>query len=415
MRNIRMLRHNNRRRCCVGTASAVIAVSVALSLAACSSSSPASGASSSSAPGIAAGAPITLDLILDRANTYYPTASQAAEAAADTINAAGGIKGHKVKIETCDPQGDPNLSLKCALDAVDNPSVLAVIGRQTEYGNAVVPELDKAGLADIGVFPNTSIDLQEKVGFPITAGASISIAADAALCKNLLQKSNVGVTLVDVPAAHAAEPITQQVAAQQHIRLTSISYVALTETDVSAAVATAARNADCLMAPLAPAQDVAFIKEARQQGLQQPIVLTDSTPAATIQPLGAATHGVYNVLKFDLNSPGGQSFAADMAKYAPTVQPTLYAVNAWLSVELFAQAAKSLSSFSRQSVLSAFNHMSAANTQGLTPTLNFTKESTIDNGVWPRLFNPTVVYSQYENGSYTPVLLNGSPFVQVLQ
>ena len=47
-----------------------------------------------------------------------PGALQGAEAAADSINASGGINGKKIAIISCNDQSDPNQAAACARQAV---------------------------------------------------------------------------------------------------------------------------------------------------------------------------------------------------------------------------------------------------------------------------------------------------------
>ena len=64
----------------------------------------------------------------------------------------------------------------------------------------------------------------------------------------------------------------------------------------------------------------------------------------------------------------------------------------------------------RASLLAACNASNAVDTQGLTPTLDYTKPATFLKGSAPHAFNPTVVYTKVVNGKYQTIQANGLTF-----
>src|SRR5271154_6010063 len=112
--------------------SACVAIVATVSvLAACSSSgssSTCSGGGSTSAS-TANKSPVKIFVTSSFTGTAYsdPQVLSAAEAAADSINAAGGIKGHPVSIVGCDDQLSPSVATQCAQKALSEKPI-AVTG-----------------------------------------------------------------------------------------------------------------------------------------------------------------------------------------------------------------------------------------------------------------------------------------------
>lgn len=165
-------------------------------LAACSSSgngarssgaargSAASAASTAGAgSGAASGNPPTLVSIVD--NLQPGQDSAGLNAAVGAINAAGGIHGHKMVVNVCNDENDPNQAAACARQAAANPAVLAAVGNDTNYGAQVDPILAKAGIANIGPIPYSSTDFTDKNSYPTSMG-TLSEAGQVAVAISLL-------------------------------------------------------------------------------------------------------------------------------------------------------------------------------------------------------------------------------------
>src|SRR5580692_3352087 len=138
---------------------ALVAASGVLAIAACSSSSsPSSPSSSSSSPAGAStasasgpapsasqrfsGSDIALGVMRPvNGDLSYPDGFQAAQVAADAINAAGGIKGHKVVIDTCDDQDDPNVATSCANTLINKDHVVAMVGTFSRQADSLYADL----------------------------------------------------------------------------------------------------------------------------------------------------------------------------------------------------------------------------------------------------------------------------------
>src|ERR1700726_369250 len=113
----------------------------AMMIAACSSSS--SSHSGASAPSGTAsstsGDPLGLMMITATGpgNPGYDAIPGAQAAVAD-VNAAGGVRGHPVKLTVCDTHGNQNQAAACAQQALSTSSILATVGDDDYSGGSPI-------------------------------------------------------------------------------------------------------------------------------------------------------------------------------------------------------------------------------------------------------------------------------------
>src|ERR1700737_1716063 len=93
----------------------IIAV-MSAALAACGSSSKPAGSAPSSGSAGTSSAPIKLMVIgeLSSPAISAPQLGRGAQAAINSVNAAGGVNGHKLELLSCNTQTDPNVAAGCA-------------------------------------------------------------------------------------------------------------------------------------------------------------------------------------------------------------------------------------------------------------------------------------------------------------
>src|SRR5258708_7340693 len=117
-----------------------------LLVSACSSSG-SSGSPAGGGGGPGSNGPIAVGLIsrLTSPQFAYPEVRPGAQAAVDAINAAGGIHHHKVVLDVCDDQGDPNTAASCA-EKMDSSPVTAVLVPFTAHRAPTAPGLQTPGV-----------------------------------------------------------------------------------------------------------------------------------------------------------------------------------------------------------------------------------------------------------------------------
>jgi ABC-type branched-subunit amino acid transport system substrate-binding protein len=400
-----------------------LAVAALTALTACSSSTPSSTPSSSAPPSSAppsspaasgnpasaspaAGSPIDVAFLTEfssqgTSGDSYP----GIQAAVKYINAHGGIKGRPLSVTECTDNDDPNLAAACATKAASNPAVIASIGQITLEGSVVDPIFQRAGLSAIGALANTPADFNSPVIFAPTIGGLSGLGSVAAAA-DLLHAKKIDFVYAQSPAA--ATEITlidSTVLAPRKLPPMSAVAVSPSQGDMSAAVAKAEQSSpDAIILFMGQAQANSFVKAARQQGVTAPILLSAllESASAVRQQLGSG-QGLYFYTSFDRSGSLYSDFLSQWqaAGYQPALADE-FAINGWLAATMFADVARTLPAVTRASVMQAFSKLSDYSTDGLLPALSFDKAGTNLGGQAPRIINPTMGLSQYQNGAFVP-------------
>jgi branched-chain amino acid transport system substrate-binding protein len=382
----------------------------ALALTACSSnSSPTTGSASPAAASggsTAHGKPINLALLTEftGAGTGGDSFS-GAQAAIKYVNAHGGIHGRPLAIQECIDNDDPNLAAACAAKVANNPAIVAAVGQITLQGSVVDPVFQHAGLPAVGGFAAVPADFSSPVVFTPSIGGLSGLGAVAAVT-DLLHGKKVSFVYQQSPAAATEVALIDSVVlAPRHLPSMNAVGVPPTAGDLSAAVAKAvASSPDGIVLFTGQPQSASFVKAARQQGVTTPIVISAGTesPNAVQQQLGGGQN-----LYFDtFFNHSGRFYDAFLSQWQAAGNPPSlsddFAINGWLAATMFADIARTLPTITRASIMQAYSKLSNYSTDGLTPPLSFNKPGTALGGKAPRIINPTIGLSQYQNGTFVP-------------
>jgi ABC-type branched-subunit amino acid transport system substrate-binding protein len=389
-----------------GLAAAALALTACSSSSSTGSTSPAAAIGGATAGSTAHGTPINL-VFLTEFSTQGTSGDgfTGIQAAIKYVNAHGGIHGHPLAAQECADNDDPNLAAACATTAANNPSIIASVGQTTLDGASVDPVFQHAGLPVVGSFAAVPADFTSPVIFTPTIGGLSGLGAVAAVT-DLLHAKKVSFVYTQSPAAATEIALINSVVlTPRHLPPVNAVGVSPTAGDLSAAVAKADQSSpDGIVLFAGQAQANSFVKAARQQGVTTPIVISAGTesPSAVQQQLGGGQN-----LYFDtFFNHSGRFYDAFLSQWqAAGNSPSLaddFAINGWLSVTMFADVARTLPTVTRASVLHAYSQLSNYSTDGLTPLLSFDKSGTALGGQAPRVINPTIGLSQYQNGTFVP-------------
>jgi ABC-type branched-subunit amino acid transport system substrate-binding protein len=328
----------------------------------------------------------------------------AMKATADYVNDNGGIKGRPMQVYECQAKGDENEARKCASDAAADSQVLAVVQNST-FGAVQDPLLEAAKLASIGSFPLDASDYKSPIYFPFTNGGVGAAGAESSM---LVESANIAkVQVVTFGGAQGPQIATLMGAIQQNRLGSTIAGTTLvdpTTTDLSPQVNEAA-GADGAAIILTKDLASKFAQTAQQLGFDKPMGTTlQGLPTDALKDLGDAAKNMYVVSTqksyvSDNNVPGLKAFAAVMDSNGKDVVRNDNAVNGYLSIKAIADSANKLATLDRASFLDAWNKTTAFDTGGITPTIDFTKPSTVLAGAFPRMFNQTVVYYKWNSST----------------
>jgi ABC-type branched-subunit amino acid transport system substrate-binding protein len=382
-------------------------VVAAVALAACSSTS-APGTSATDNPNSPrlSGKPINLfmPVTFSTPGTIWDGLA-GAQAAIKYVNAHGGINGRPLEVESCVDNNNANQAAACASKGASNPSNVATISQSTQQGSAVDPIFENAGMAAVGANAFTSADFNSPIIFACTIGGLFGLGAAAAIVDELHGKK-VSLVYAQNPAgATVTGLVNDAVLGPRGLKVLNSVGVPETASDLAAqAIRANEGSPDGIVVYLGQAQANSFVKAARQVGIKTPLLLSAAvqTPSAVSRQLGDAK-SLYFYSTFHHDGRFYNDFQSQWAAAGHSASDADdWAINGWLSVTMFATVARKLPSVTRASILDAFKHLASYDTGGLTPTLSFTTPGIALGGKAPRIINPTVTLTEFNDGKFVP-------------
>jgi branched-chain amino acid transport system substrate-binding protein len=369
-----------------------------------SSSSSPSSAASSGGGSTTSSAPIKLMLIgqLQASAFAFPDMADGLKAAADSINAAGGVAGRQLSVTACNDQGDPNTAAACARSAVTG-KYTAVVGGVSLYFNNILPLLQAAGIPIIASSPLNSDAETSPVSFPIDSNPSQFTAEGISLVK---YKNCQKVAVIYTTGATAEVSAKQVVSGVQSAggQVVKLIGVPATAPDLAPTISTAiGAGAKCFGTALGPAQIVQAVTAIRASS--QPNAAIGSTvgsvPLAILKPLGKAATGlIVTNNAYTVNSSAWANAKAAMLKENPKVEIENFGLLAYSAVYVFADLAKQVhGDITATSITQVANKQSAVQAIGYPNTVNWSKPGPVKGA--PRLFNTESLLYQIKNGTYS--------------
>jgi len=329
----------------------------------------------------------------------FPQIADGAKAGALAVNAAGGVNGRKVQIQTCETKGDPNAAVECARQAITE-HLPAVVGSFDLVGT-YLSVLQSAGIPAIGSWP-VAEELTNPIAYPVWGGGTgITAAMISYLVKQKHAKS-IALVLTDTAAdSQIPAVVAPIVAANPGVKVNEVIIPANT-VDYSAVVAKALQNQGIALGA-EPTDVAAFLKALGQSGQTRPLVASVAAiPESFISQLPDSADGMYGISGFLPASLTSNSAVATFNRYMNAVDPTAdkdnFAENAYASVLLFADAVKGLHTVDGSTVTQALQTTGSFNL-GLLPPVSF-RRSQAPIAALTRFFNPDVMYVQLQNQTW---------------
>jgi branched-chain amino acid transport system substrate-binding protein len=233
-----------------------------------------------------------------------------AEAAANVINAKGGIGGRKVEIKSCNTMYQPATGAKCARQTVSDKAT-AMVGCEPTWGNSGLPILSKAKIPTFNC-PNTEPDWTDPWSFALTLGVN---GDNQALATYLCTRDDVKKVVVftqDIPVSRSATPAAVDPVLKGCGKSASYVYYPITGADLTPDVAKAvALKPDFVMTLGGGALAVQVFKLFTQAGMSPDKMSASGNAFANksvLEPAGAAMDGVYGAVNVrswsDTSDPG---------------------------------------------------------------------------------------------------------------
>lgn len=313
-----------------GAALLITAVGLSLAIAGCSSGgtpaasdSSAAGDSAFGTANAAKGDPVVFGVLnLESGPVTFPEALLAEQAAVSYVNAyKGGIGGHPIKLVTCQTDGTPATSQRCANQILDQKPV-AILGAADTGAPGAFPVWENAGLAYLGGVPFTPVEQNSKNAVIFS---SVSTADNAAAslyaAETLKAKSAAVIYTSDTQGTSVAENVI--IPTMSGAGVTKITKISIppTASDVSAAVATAVGASPDVIYVNAPAACPNILNSLKQLGNTAKILGIDpcTSPPAIAGANGGA-EGLYfaaPVLDPGAGTDETKLYTAAMKKWAP--------------------------------------------------------------------------------------------------
>jgi ABC-type branched-subunit amino acid transport system substrate-binding protein len=270
-----------------------------------------------------------------------------AEAAAKTLNAKGGIGGHRVIIDACNTQFTPAGSTACAHQALSNHAV-ASFGCDLSWGVGGIPLFEPAKVPSVNC-PNTSVDYNNPWSFGMNASAIGQQRAAARYACSRPEIHKAVIVEPDIPSLRAGSARLANLILQGCNKAGPQFYYQLGATDVTPTVqAVAAEKPDFVLFSGIGAQVVLFYRGFQQNGIPPSHVSAPDTDFVYDVQLKAAGSAMVGAIALNQFKSWGLSGDPEVKAYLAAMKGSSVdarsATCTWgyFDVMLFATAAKSI-------------------------------------------------------------------------
>jgi ABC-type branched-subunit amino acid transport system substrate-binding protein len=341
----------------------------------------------------------------------FPEIGVAAQAAADAINKAGGIKGHPIQLTVCDNKFSQNQDAACARQAVAEGDLALIGGISLQTNHISI--LEQAGIPVIGEYSAGELSFNSPIVFPFNAGnfnfyGCAAELADVAKAKRVATLS-VYTAFNEVPSfrSNLAALLTKHGSQLVSFNLYTSG------PDLTASVANALKdNPDAIYVGGGTADVDRVTQLVRQLNAKVAIART-SIADSSLQTLGPVAENVYVCDSYKPASltkdPNVKKYVDEMKKTNSQVPVNTFAANTWAAMNVFAQVASGLDNVTSSGLLAALAKSKVDTLLG--PTVDFTKTVHPELG-YKHIYNFTWLYNQVRKGVI--VNINNVRFVDPL-
>ena len=272
---------------------------------ACNSSSSSTGSTTGSDAGAAStgsapsGSAVNIGVIEPTNTSIYNAGDElaAVRAAAAGINSQGGINGHKVVVDYCNSQDDPNATAACVRQMISDKVVELAAGIDI-LGPSMVESLSAAGIPVVDEDALSLGEMTASTAFPLTGGIPAAEAVEGYVAA---QKGFKKILLV----ANSGSPFetTFETALSDSAKKNGIAYAGVVDFPVAGvsdfspyAAKIANSGADIVSIPLSIDQAIPLIQAVRALGSKvQFIINSGALTNADITKNASLVNGLYIV------------------------------------------------------------------------------------------------------------------------
>ncbi len=352
----------------------------------------------------------------------FPQLYAGAKAAAARINAKGGLSGHKIEIETCDDEFNPNKATNCGRKAVQD-KIAAVLGLfSITAGAQVVKVLQAGNIPSIGGIMLNPAEALSPISYPYDCGAICGgpgpafglVSQGCQRIGSVLDQSNPAVNLLQAEI----QAVTEGKGRTYVGNVGEPTNAADPDPIVKAIVA---KNPDCVDFVGGQADAVKFFKALNRSN---PNIRFGSAYATMIPQLLPSLGTALNSQLVSVHTmipPAAatappdslKQFAADMAAYDPKAAIDAFSEQGWFAMHLVELIAGSgMSTLDNTTLLAKLKTVHGLDL-GITPPISFDQNGPVAK--YPHLFNTTVIRLKVANNQYQvadPQFLDVSPYIK---
>jgi branched-chain amino acid transport system substrate-binding protein len=305
------------------------------------------------------------------------------QAWAASVNAAGGINGHRVKVYAEDNGGNPATGLSAAKRLVEQEHVVAIVG-MTDNNPKWADYVKSKGIPVVGGFPTDLQFVTDSNFFSVGGNIIANFYGIVAEAKKYGPKF-ASLYCAESASCASVAKLVKALGAPQGVTLPYAASVAASAPDFTAQCeAIKNSGASSYNLSVASALIARIAAQCQQLGFKAPIIEAGTSAGTNLVSQSAfdGAEFVDNMLGFFVDStPATQQFHAALAKYAPSVGSSSEPLNsngmaAWVSGKLFEAAIKATGvsgDITSDSVLSGLYALKGETLGGMTPPLTYTK------------------------------------------
>lgn len=339
----------------------------------------------------------------------FPETISGAQAAIASLNASGGINGHKIQIVSCNDQLDPNVASQCGRQAVSD-NVSSVIEVETDYAPEMLQSLTPAHIPLLGNLPGNPTELTSANVFTLGGGSYALFAGLGTAMVTIAHCQKTAVVDLNLAATELSGKNIRTAVELAGGKVTGIQDVSPTLPSYASVVTTAIdQGADCIANVLGPAQVTALIQAIHTSSKPNMIV---GSVAGDITPQGFQS--MRNTLNGDIftsvqylepssdstGQPAGvlSAFESDMKKYEPSALLDGESLSGWEAMTIFVHAARTVSHYDPATMLAALSKVHGLEVSGMPVPVSY--DTPNSNPKMARVTDPYVITYQIQNGSY---------------
>ena len=363
-----------------------VAVGAALVVAGCSSggssSAPAAGGSSSAgAPAASSAIPVGIlgSFSGSQAASLGPVPS-IAEAWASTVNAAGGLDGHQIKLFVEDDAGNPATAVTAAHTLVQQDKVVAIVGDGSNVDAAWAPYVEQAGIPVVGGYSLNTTMVTNPDFFPQGPNQIAANYGALALAKTIGPKFGL-LYCAEAAACKEGSTLASSLAASIGLKLVVNASVSSTAADYTAICQELKASGVQSYAIFdAGAVSLRIASQCSQQGVTARLVTTPGSITASWGGIAAVNGAIGTEMTapwFDSSTPATEAYQAAIKRYVPNIgsQQGGEASAQWVAGQLFDAAVKASGSttVTSASVKKGLYSLKDETLGGLTQPLTYTQ------------------------------------------